>query len=265
MKFKKLLMGLSLIAALAAGGCSKQKKQSEPILTKSQVIKCSQKSFKSGQAKQVVTLGTDTSKQIVTTTALFGGNPTVFQLNYQTQAKGKTQSSQEWVDNSNHVYINGSSDWYKADFNKLTGHSYADLLDSIINNSMLMDPPKALTNAYKMTRKGHTYTLKANITDQKTMKDALDPIFTTNTQSPKQKTIYHKLVKMGKIKGMTAKLVVKNKKMYSFQYLVKIRVNKLMQFSAGQSYGNMGSKDFLKIPTNALNAKPLPKTNKKKK
>ena len=38
-----------------------------------------------------------------------------------------------------------------------------------------------------------------------------------------------------------------------------------MQFSAGQSYGNMGSKDFLKIPTNALNAKPLPKTNKKKK
>lgn len=70
---------------------------------------------------------------------------------------------------------------------------------------------------------------------------------------------------MGKIKGMTAKLVVKNKKMYSFQYLVKVKVNKLMQFSAGQSYGNMGSKDFLKIPTNALNAKPLPKTNKKKK
>ena len=64
---------------------------------------------------------------------------------------------------------------------------------------------------------------------------------------------------------MTAKLVVKNKKLYTFQYLVKIKVNKLMRFSAGQSYGNMGSRDFLKIPNNALNAKPLPETSKKKK
>ncbi|MEB3365562.1 hypothetical protein SDC49_25025 [Lactobacillus sp. R2/2] len=45
-------------------------------------------------------MGTDTSNQVVATTALFGGNPTVFQLNSQTQAKGKTQSAQEWVDNS---------------------------------------------------------------------------------------------------------------------------------------------------------------------
>ncbi|MEB3362908.1 hypothetical protein SDC49_02035 [Lactobacillus sp. R2/2] len=81
---------MSIAAVLVAGGCSKPKKQSEPILTKSQVIKCSQKSFKSGQAKQTVTLGTDTSKQVVATTALFGGNPTVFQLNYETQSKGKT-------------------------------------------------------------------------------------------------------------------------------------------------------------------------------
>ena len=265
MKFKKLILGLSIAAALVAGGCSKPKKQSEPILTKSQVIKCSQKSFKSGQAKQTVTLGTDTSKQVVATTALFGGNPTVFQLNYETQSKGKTQSSQEWVDSANHVYINGQSKWYKADFNKVTGHSYADLLDSFTNNAMLMDPPAVLTKAYKMTRKGHTYTLNAKIKDQQTMKDALDPIFITNTQSPKQKTIYNKLVKMGKIQGMTAKLVVKNKKLYSFQYLVKIKVNKLMHFSAGQSYGNMGKQDFLKIPNNALNAHPLPKADKKKK
>ena len=265
MKIKKLMLGLSLMAALIAGGCSKPKKQSEPILTKSQVIKCSQKSFKSGQAKQVITLGTDTSNQVVATTALFGGSPTVFQLNSQTQAKGKTQSAQEWVDNSNHIYINGESNWYKSDFNKLTGHSYVDLLDSIVNNPMLMDPPAALTKTYKMTRKGQTYTLDATVKDQKTIKKALDPIFITNNQSSKQQTIYRKIAKIGKIQGMTAKLVVKNKKLYTFQYLVKIKVNKLMRFSAGQSYGNIGSRDFLKIPNNALNAKPLPETSKKKK
>ena len=73
------------------------------------------------------------------------------------------------------------------------------------------------------------------------------------------------MARKSKIQGMTAKLVVKNKKLYSFQYLVKIKVNKLMRFSAGQSYGNMGKQDFLKIPNNALNAHPLPKADKKKK
>ncbi|WEV70748.1 hypothetical protein OZY43_07380 [Lactobacillus sp. ESL0785] len=263
MKFKKIILGLSLVAALIAGGCSKQKKQSQPILTKTQVVQKAEKSFKSGQAKQIVTLGTDTAKQNVMTTATFGGNPTVFHLNYQTEAKGKTQNSEQWADNSGRLYLNGQSSWYQVDIEKLTGHTYADLLDSFMNNKMLMDPPAALTKAYKMSRNGNTYTLTATIDDKKVMQEAVDPVFTTNTQSDQQLKVYHKLEKASKFQNMKVKLVVKNGKMSSFRYLVNMQIGKLMKLNVGQSYGNMGSQDFLKLPSSALNAKPLPKTTKK--
>ncbi|WEV36831.1 hypothetical protein [Lactobacillus sp. ESL0677] len=263
MKFKKIIIGLSLAAALIVGGCSKKQQKSEPILTKSQVINASQKTFKSGQVKQTVTLGNDTTKQIVITNAAFGGKPTVFHVNYQTQAKGKTQNSEQWADNMNHLYLNGQSAWYKADLAKITGHSYADLVDAVFNNAMLMSPPAALTKAYKMTRKGNTYKLTATINDTKIMQKAVEPIFTTNTQSPQQLKVYRKLEKAGKFQDMTVTLVVKNRKLYSFNYLVNISLGKAMKLSAGQSYGNMGRQDFLKLPSNALNAKPLPKNNKK--
>ncbi|MDF7668763.1 hypothetical protein [Lactobacillus sp. ESL0703] len=259
MKFKKIIIGLSLAAALIVGGCSKKQKTSEPILTKTQVINASQKTFKSGQVKQNVTLGNDTSKQVVVTNAVFGGKPTIFHINYQTQVKGKNQTSEQWADNMNHLYFNGQSSWYKANLATTTGHSYADLVDAVFNNEMLMDPPAALTKSYKMTRSGNTYKLTATITDPKVMQKAVAPVFTTDTQSPKQLKAYQKLEKAGKFQDMTVKLVVKNGKLYSFNYLVNINLDKVMKLSVSQSYGNMGKQDFLKLPSNALGAKPLPK------
>ncbi|WEV43830.1 hypothetical protein OZX56_00910 [Lactobacillus sp. ESL0684] len=265
MKFKKLFLSLGLATALLAGGCAKQEKQSQPVLNKTQVIKKAQKSFKSGEATQTVILGTDTDKQKVSTKATFGGNPTVFHINYQTTSNGKTQTSEEWADHSNHLYINGQSSWYKAKLDQVTGHTYADLLDSIMHNEMLIDPPAKLTDAYKMKRKGNTYTLTANLKDKKIMQQAVDPVFITDTQSPKQQKVYRQLEKAGKFQSMTVKLVVKNQKMTSFSYHVNLKVGKLMKFTVSQSYNNMGSQDFLKIPTNALNGKPLPKAKPKKK
>lgn len=264
MKFRKLLLGLGITAALLTGGCAKQKKQAEPILTKTQVIEKSQKSFKSGQAKQIVNLKTDTSRQVVGSSYTFGGNPAVFHVNYQTQNKNKTRNMEEWVSNTGAIYLNGQSTWYKDQVTSLTGHSYADMLDAIMNNKMLLNPPKSLINSYKMTRKGNTYTLKATITDQKIMKAATEPVFLTNTQGPQQLNIYRKLAKAGKFTKMNVKLVVKNKKLYTFNYQVNIKLGKFMHLNAGQSYGNIGSHDFLKIPNNVLNAKPLPKKNTKK-
>lgn len=267
MKFKKILLSVGIFAALISGGCSKPKKQAEPILTKTQVIKKAQKSFKSGQVKQVVNLKTDTSSQVVASNFVFGGDPTVFHLNYQTksnQGKKNSHSMDEWISNTGSLYINGQSTWYKSETEKLTGHTYADILDAIFNNKMLLDPPTKLINAYKMNRTGRTYTLTAKITDQDIMKAAVAPIFLTNTQSPQQKKIYHKLAKSGKFENMNVKLVVKKNKLYTFNYKVNLKIGKLMKLSAGQSYANIGSHDFLKIPTNALDAKPLPKQNKKK-
>lgn len=264
MKFKKLLFGIGIIAVLLSSGCAKQKKQTEPVLTKTQVIEKSQKSFKSGQAKQIVNLKTDTSSQIVGSTFTFGGNPTVFHVNYQTQNKNKTRNMEEWVSNTGAIYLNGQSTWYKDQVTSLTGHSYADMLDSIMNNKMLMDPPKSLIDSYKMTRKGNTYTLKATIKDKKILNAAAEPVFLTNTQGPQQLNIYRKLAKAGKFTNMQVKLVLKNKKLDTFNYQVNLKLGKFIFLSAGQSYGNIGSHDFLKIPNNVLNAKPLPKQNKKK-
>ena len=66
---------------------------------------------------------------------------------------------------------------------------------------------------------------------------------------------------------MTVKAVVRNNKLATFNVFVNIKLGKLMTVKVGQSYGNFGSHDFLRVPTSATNAKPLPtvKNNKKKK
>lgn len=44
-----------------------------------------------------------------------------------------------------------------------------------------------------------------------------------------------------------------------------MKLGKLMHVKVGQSYGNFGSHDFLRVPDSATNAKDLPTTNTKKK
>lgn len=116
-------------------------------------------------------MGTDTSSQVALASTTFGGESTVYHITNQTTSKGKTRSSEEWV-NLNNVYINGRDTWYKADLEKLTGHSYADLTDAIMNNRLIHNPSDTLVNAYKMKRnkKEKTYTLTANIKDKDLMK-----------------------------------------------------------------------------------------------
>ena len=72
MKFKRIFIAACLMGALIAGGCSKQQKKSEPVLTKSQVVDQTKKSFKSGEVIQSIRLSTDTSTQIVSANTNFG-------------------------------------------------------------------------------------------------------------------------------------------------------------------------------------------------
>ena len=264
MKFKKLIVGITVLAALVVTGCSKQQKKAQPILTKTQVINKSQKSFKSGQVKQSLTLGTDTSAQVITADTGFGGTPTVFHINYQTQNKGKTRNAEEWV-NMNNLYLNGQNTWYRTKLDDFSGHSYADMVDATVNNKLIFNPSTTLTNAYKMKRNKNTYTLTANISNQSLMKKAADPIWTTTGQSPQQEKAFQRIQKYGKYKNMTVKMVVKNKKLTNFQYFVNMKIGNSMKLRLGQVYSNFGSHDFLKVPETALNAKPLPKNNKSKK
>lgn len=265
MKLKKLWFLPILMLGLILTACSNQKtKKAAPVLTKSQVIKKAQKTFKSGQVIQSVRLGTDTSTQTVIANTTFGGdNSTVFHINNSTTNKGKTQSSEEWV-NMNNVFINGGSTWYRSNLDSLSGHNYAELVSSIMNNQVIFNPSSSLTKAYKMTRKGQTYTLNAKVTDKKTMQDASDQIISTIGQTPAQEAVFRRILKYGKLQNMTVKMVVKKQKLYSCNIFINLKLGKYMTARFGQSYGNFGSHDFLKVPTIALNAKELPKQKSSK-
>lgn len=265
MKLKKVLIGISFAALLLLGGCSQQKK-AEPVLTKNQVVQKAKKDFKSGQVIQSVTLSTDTSSQIAASSATFGGESTVYHITNQATSKGKTSSNEEWV-NLNNVYIHGSDAWYKADLEKLTGHSYADLTDAIMNNHLIHNPSDTLVKAYKMkhNKKEKTYTLTAKLTDQALMKKAAAPIFNTTAQSSAQAKVFKQIEKLAKYKNMTVKAVVKDNKLSTFNVFVNMTLGKTMTAKVGQSYGNFGSHDFLKVPASATNAKDLPTNNSKKK
>lgn len=257
-KLQKLWFLPLILLALVLTGCNKQTAKKTPVLTKSQVIKKSQTPFKSGQVIQSVRLATDTSSQTVIANTTFGGDKsTVYHINNQTTNKGKTSSSEEWI-NMNNVFINGGGTWYKAELNKLSGHSYAELAQTVMNNEMIFDPDSALTKAYKMKRKGQTYTLNATIKDKDVMEDAAEQIADTIGQTDQQEAVFKRILKYGKFKNMTVKMVVKNKKLYGFNLFVNMKVGKYMTAHFGQSYGNFGAHDFMKVPTEALNAKPLP-------
>lgn len=60
---------------------------------------------------------------------------------------------------------------------------------------------------------------------------------------------------------MTVKTVVRDNKLAGFNVFVNMKLGKMMTVKVGQSYGNFGNHDFLRVPTSATNAKPLPTTD----
>ena len=111
----------------------------------------------------------------------------------------------------------------------------------------------------------YTYTLTAKSTDQALMKEAAAPIFDTTAQSTNQAKIFSQIKKLGKYQSMNVKAVIKGNKLSTFNVFVNMKLGKLMHVKVGQSYGNFGSHDFLRVPDSATNAKDLPTTNTKKK
>lgn len=264
MKFKKaLIAALSATLLLTLAGCQQKKKVATPVLSKNEVIKKAQKPYKSGQVIQSIRLSTDTSTQTVLANTLFGGNPTVFHINNQTSSHGKSQSSEEWI-NMNNVYLHGQSSWYHAKLDKLSGHTYAELMEAATNNKLLNNPSDTLVKAYKMKRNKNVYTLTASLKDKKLMKAAVEPVISTVGQSAQQEQVFRRIQKYGKYQNIKVKLIVKNKKLFAFNVFVNMKLGKYMKAHIGQSFGNFGSRDFLKVPNEALNSKPLPTEKTKK-
>lgn len=260
MKYKKLLLPI-LLLGLILTGCSNQKKEADPVLNKNQVLKLSQKPFTSGQVIQSFTLKTDTSAQTYVANTIFGGeNGTIFHIKTQGQAQKKTRSSEEWV-NMNNVFINGGSAWYKANLEQISGHNYANLVASIMNNQIITDPSNALVKSYKLSRDGQTYTLTATTNDPDSMKTIAENVANTVGETKNQKELFQRILKNGKYQKATVKMVIKDKKLYSCNIFVNMKLGSHMFAKIGQSYGNFGSHNFLKIPASVLDAKPLASTN----
>ncbi|MCT7731926.1 MAG: hypothetical protein N4S00_06160, partial [Lactobacillus crispatus] len=89
--------------------------------------------------------------------------------------------------------------------------------------------------------------------------------FDTTAQSTNQAKIFSQIKKLGKYQSMNVKAVIKGNKLSTFNVFVNMKLGKLMYVKVGQSYGNFGSHDFLRVPDSATNAKDLPTTNTKKK
>lgn len=259
MKSKKIFALLTTgFMLLTLSACHQQPaKKAAPLLTKTEVINKAQRSYKSGQVIQSLRLATDTSSQTVVANTIFGGSPLVFHLVNQTTSKGKTSSSEEWV-NASHVFLHGKSGWFRANLTQLSGHSYAELADMATNNQLLQNPSAALRKAYHLKRKGQTYTLTATSKNQRLMKQAVSPVIATIGQSSAQEKVFRRIQKYGQYQQVQVKLVMQKKKLVMFNVFVTMKLGKLMKARIGQSFGNFGSHDFLKVPTSALNNQPLP-------
>lgn len=259
---KKKIVWLIPLLALSLTACSQKQKQAAPKpLTKAQVIKIASKSFKSGQVIQSVKLASDETNQVVTANTVFGGQQATFHINNQITSKGKSSRSEEWI-SSNHVYINGSSSWYKANLERLSGHTYADLVSAVYNNPVLTNPAPKLLNSYKLSHKKSTYTLKATISDKQIADQVVAPIAQTLAQAQNQAQVLKRIRKYSTKQKLQVELVVKDKKLAYANMFVTAKLGKKMNIRWGQSYGNFGSHDFLKVPTNVLAAKDLPTSKK---
>lgn len=262
MKICKFWYLLLLLPLLILGGCKNETSKKAPApLTKAEAIKIAGKSFKSGQVIQSLKLSSDTSSQVVIANTIFGGERATFHINNQISSEGKTRHSEIWV-NSNHLYMNGSSTWYKADLEKMTGHTYADVVAAIYNNPILTDPGQI---NYKFSKKKTLYTLTGKTTNAKLIKSFINSIASSLPQSTNQADVLSRIQKYSKNSALTVELSIRNRKLVGANFFVNAKFGKLMKVRWGQSFGNFGSHDFLKVPTNVLAAKPLPTTKSTKK
>lgn len=273
MKFKKLLgiIGLSL-AALSLTACHKPKDYSNhaPAVTankmnKQDALKIMRKGFSSAQVKQKLLLTNDNKKipdQTLMNQIVFGGKPTIIQLQTQTKSGKKVKGMAMWITDNKAYLLGKKNKYYSANYNKFSGHTYADLLDILMNNYNITNPDSKLAKAEKLTKNGNQYVLSAQLTDKGIMKNTASKIMTVLAQSPQQAMMLRLMNKQASFKTIYLKAIFEQKQLVSYRETVVADLGKSAQYSVSEEYTNFNRFGNIKLPPATQNAKKLPMTTK---
>lgn len=233
-------------------------------ITKKQALQIMAKGYKSGQVTQKFEMTNDVKgkevNQLIQNQVIFGGQPMVMQINNQTKAGKKGRAIGGFLDQDT-IYLAGKNNKnYKTSYKNMTGHTYADLIDTLINNYNITNPDKALTNAESLENNNSTYVLAGQITNQKLMKQTADKIVRTLPMAKQQGLVLTTLLRYSKFKQMTVKTKFKDKQMVSYNETVIAILPNKAQINISQSYNNFNRFNNIKLPDTITKAKPLPKS-----
>lgn len=243
-------------------------KRNDDTITIKRARKIMNRGFKNGLVKQQLKIVTDQphnkqKTQTITNQIAFGGENTVMQVISQTKSGKKIQGFGVWLD-PNNSYIQGKKGiYYKVNYQKLTGHSYADMMDTIINNYNITQPDQAIKKVQKIEKKNnHVYELSATLTNKRIMKETTNKIFQSLGQAPAQAQMLKYMAKQANYQEIIIRANLRGDRLIDYTEQVIAKLGKNNQITISQHYSNFGGYPNLKLPDGVQNAKPLPRTKK---
>lgn len=265
---RSLVVGSLLLTSMILAGCGNPKtynnKPAQPrktIMTKKAAIKIMKKPFTSASVEQKMVMTNNTKKknnqQIVINQVVFGGEPTVMQVLNRVKAGKQNRAIMGWLD-GNHSYLVGNKNkYYKVDFDKLTGHNYADILDSVMNNYNITNPDNALTKELTVESKPKFYQIGGSTANKKLMKDTAKRILTIMPQEKAQALVFKNINRSAKFEQMTVTGQIRGDRLQGYKEKLIGEIGKNITLEITETYKNFNQYSEIKLPDEAANAKPL--------
>lgn len=265
-KFKKVVIGVLLgVSCLGLTAChtknyeGQNTKPRSSKMTKKQALAVQHKGFDNAVVIQHATIINSRGKykkQNLKNTITVGGKPLVLRIASQGQAGKKQFGILAWLDQNN-SFVQGKKDqFYKVNYEKLTGHTYADFLEDVYNNQHLTNPPKEIVKAETMDKRGKSYVLGGNIENKQLAKETASQILSNLSQSQSQASAFKEITHHAKYEQFLVSSKFQGGQMteYSEKVILKFQT---MEITLVQKYGNFGQFGDLSIPDETKTAKTL--------
>ena len=257
-----------LLTSVILAGCGNPKtynnKPAQPrktAMTKNAAIKIMKKPFTSASVEQKMVMTNSTkkknNKQIVTNQVVFGGEPTVMQVLNRVKAGKQNRAIMGWLD-GNHSYLVGNKNkYYKVDFDKLTGHNYADILDSVMNNYNITNPDKALTKELTVESKLKFYQIGGSTANKELMEGTAKRILTIMPQEKAQALVFKNINRSAKFEQMTVTGQIRGDRLQGYKEKLIGKIGKNITLEITETYKNFNQYSGIKMPDGVADAKPL--------
>lgn len=265
---RSLAVGSLLLTSMTLFGCGNPKtynnKPAQPrktAMTKNAAIKIMKKPFTSASVEQKMVMTNSTkkknNKQIVTNQVVFGGEPTVMQVLNRVKAGKQNRAIMGWLD-GNHSYLVGNKNkYYKVDFDKLTGHNYADILDSVMNNYNITNPDKALSKELTVESKPKFYQIGGSTANKELMKGTAKRILAIMPQEKAQAIVFRNINRSAKFEQMEVTGQIRGDRLQGYKEKLIGKIGKNITLEITETYKNFNQYSGIKLPDEVANAKPL--------